>query len=143
MLCKNSSAIKIFISAETKCGSLPSSSRRQSRPTERLVFTKSSDAMDLDQLQSTMRTFELACTSVQVYGDPAAEAIISSLSQSIRPYRVCQFILEHSQVAMAQFQAAGALRDAAIREWVFLEDDDKRHLIRPFCETHIVIPFSI
>ncbi|VFQ81253.1 unnamed protein product [Cuscuta campestris] len=88
--------------------------------------------MDLDQLQSTMRTFELACTSVQVYGDPAAEAIISSLSHSIRPYRVCQFILEHSQVAMAQFQAAGALRDAAIREWVFLEDDDKRHLIS-FC----------
>ncbi|XP_031116009.1 exportin-4 isoform X1 [Ipomoea triloba] len=89
--------------------------------------------MDLDQLQSTMRTFELACTSIQkVHGDPAAEAIISSLSQSPRPYQACQFILENSQVAMARFQAAGALRDAAIREWVFLEADDKRHLIS-FC----------
>nr|GMD55857.1 exportin-4 isoform X3 [Ipomoea batatas] len=101
--------------------------------------------MDLDQLQSTMRTFELACTSIQglwctdassevverkVHGDPAAEAIISSLSQSPRPYQPCQFILENSQVAMARFQAAGALRDAAIREWVFLEADDKRQLIR-------------
>lgn len=89
--------------------------------------------MDLDQLQSTMRTFELACTSIQkVHGDPAAEAIISSLSQSPRPYQACQFILENSQVAMARFQAAGALRDAAIREWVFLEADDKRQLIS-FC----------
>ncbi|VFQ81168.1 unnamed protein product [Cuscuta campestris] len=34
---------------------------------------------------------------------------------------------------MAQFQAAGGtLRDASIREWVLLEDDDKRHLIS-FC----------
>ncbi|CAH9110170.1 unnamed protein product [Cuscuta epithymum] len=89
--------------------------------------------MDLDQLQSTLRTFELACTSIQkVHGDPAAEAVISSLSQSARPYRVCQFILEHSQVPIARFQAAGALRDAAIREWVFLDNDDKRHLIS-FC----------
>lgn len=37
---------------------------------------------------------------------------------------------ENSQLANARFQAAGAIRDAALREWVFLEIDDKRGLIR-------------
>ncbi|MCE5166424.1 hypothetical protein HAX54_019214, partial [Datura stramonium] len=36
----------------------------------------------------------------------------------------------NSQLANARFQAAGAIRDAALREWVFLEVDDKRGLIR-------------
>lgn len=41
------------------------------------------------------------------------------------------FILpENSQLANARFQAAGAIRDAALREWVSLEIDDKRGLIR-------------
>lgn len=30
----------------------------------------------------------------------------------------------------ARFQAAGAIRDAAIREWGFLTADDKKGLIR-------------
>lgn len=37
---------------------------------------------------------------------------------------------ENSKVANARFQAAGALRDAAIREWGFLSADDRRNLIR-------------
>lgn len=38
--------------------------------------------------------------------------------------------LENSQVANARFQAAAAIRDAAIREWGLLTSDDKRSLIR-------------
>ncbi|CAL5368110.1 unnamed protein product [Camellia sinensis] len=38
----------------------------------------------------------------------------------------------NSQVANARFQAAAAIRDAAIREWVFLTADEKTSLIS-FC----------
>lgn len=37
---------------------------------------------------------------------------------------------ENSQIANARFQAAAAIRDAAIREWGFLSNDDKISLIR-------------
>ncbi|KAL7254667.1 hypothetical protein ACSBR1_008924 [Camellia fascicularis] len=40
--------------------------------------------------------------------------------------------VENSQVANARFQAAAAIRDAAIREWVFLTADEKTSLIS-FC----------
>ncbi|KAK7258637.1 hypothetical protein RIF29_24218 [Crotalaria pallida] len=88
---------------------------------------------DFGELQSTMRAFELACTSIQVQMNPvASEAVILSLGQSSQPYKTCQFILENSLVAAARFQAASAIREAAIREWSFLSADDKRGLIS-FC----------
>lgn len=87
----------------------------------------------LAQLQTIMHTIELACSSIQMHANPAAaEATILSLSRTTRPYQACQFILENSQMANARFQAAGAIRDAAIREWVFLTADEKRGLIS-FC----------
>lgn len=36
---------------------------------------------------------------------------------------------ENSQVANARFQAAAAIRDAAMREWSFLTADEKKSLI--------------
>ena len=36
-------------------------------------------------------------------------------------------------MGMAKFQAAAAIRDAAIREWSLLTSDDKRSLIRYLC----------
>ncbi|GFP96740.1 exportin-4 [Phtheirospermum japonicum] len=90
-------------------------------------------AADLAQLQVTMQAIELACNSIQMHVNPAAsEATLLSLSQSPRPYQACQFILENSQLANARFQAAGAIRDAAIREWAFLEATDRIGLIS-FC----------
>ncbi|MED6185122.1 hypothetical protein PIB30_053961 [Stylosanthes scabra] len=90
-------------------------------------------ASDLAQLQSTMQAIELACTSIQMHINPAAaEAVILSLGQSSQPYKTCQFILENSLVATARFQAAAAIREAALREWGFLSADDKRGLIS-FC----------
>ena len=38
-------------------------------------------------------------------------------------------VSENSQMATARFQAASAIRDAAIREWGFLPAEDKRSLI--------------
>ncbi|XP_016499837.1 uncharacterized protein LOC107818350 isoform X4 [Nicotiana tabacum] len=94
---------------------------------------QNSGAADLAQLQATMQAIEFACTSIQMHMNPAAaEGTILSLSQSPRPYQACKYILENSQLANARFQAAGAIRDAALREWVSLEIDDKRGLIS-FC----------
>lgn len=88
---------------------------------------------NLAQLQSTMHTIEVACSSIQMHINPtAAEATILSLSQSPQPYKACQYILENSQVANARFQAAAAIQDAAIREWGFLSIEDRRSLIS-FC----------
>ncbi|KAE8667511.1 putative pentatricopeptide repeat-containing protein [Hibiscus syriacus] len=88
---------------------------------------------DLGQLQTTMRHIEVACTSIQMHINPAAaEATILSLSQSPKPYAACRFILENSQVPNARFQAAAAIRDAAIREWSSLSAEERRSLIS-FC----------
>ncbi|KAK6145319.1 hypothetical protein DH2020_022139 [Rehmannia glutinosa] len=97
------------------------------------IFRDCKGAADLAQLQATMQAIELACSSIQMHVNPAAaEATLLSLSQSPRPYHACQFILENSQLANARFQAAGAIRDAAIREWALLEAADRRGLIS-FC----------
>ncbi|KAL8533351.1 hypothetical protein ACS0TY_009659 [Phlomoides rotata] len=88
---------------------------------------------DMAQVQATMQAIELACKSIQINVNPAAaEATLLSLCQSPRPYQTCQFILENSQLPSARFQAAGAIRDAALREWGILEADEKRGLIS-FC----------
>ncbi|CAL5194582.1 unnamed protein product [Lathyrus oleraceus] len=88
---------------------------------------------DFSELQSSMRAIELASTSIQMQINPAAsEAIVLALGQSSQPYKTCQFILENSLVATARFQAAAAIREAAIREWGFLNADDKKSLIS-FC----------
>ncbi|KAK6911324.1 Exportin-1, C-terminal [Dillenia turbinata] len=75
---------------------------------------------DLSQLQATMRAIELACSSIQMMVNPAeAEATILSFCQSPQPYQACQYIIENSQMPNARFQAATAIRDAAIRELEF------------------------
>lgn len=96
------------------------------------------DGASLSQLQATMQAIELACSSIQINVNPAAaEATILSLSQSPRPYQACQFILENSQVPNARFLAAGAIRDAAIREWGFLTADVQKSLIS-FCMCYVM-----
>ncbi|KAK7397353.1 hypothetical protein VNO78_18522 [Psophocarpus tetragonolobus] len=93
---------------------------------------------ELTELQSTMRAIEHACSSIQMHINPgASEAVILSLGQSSQPYKTCQFILENSQVATARFQAAAAIREAAVREWGFLSADDKRGLIS-FCLCYVM-----
>ncbi|WOG81788.1 hypothetical protein DCAR_0100939 [Daucus carota subsp. sativus] len=93
---------------------------------------------DLAKLQATMQAIELACSSIQMHVNPAAaEATILSLCQSPQPYKACQFILDNSQVPNARFQAAAAIRDAAIREWGFLSAHDKIKLIS-YCLNYVM-----
>uniref|UniRef100_A0A1D1XQV5 Exportin-4 n=1 Tax=Anthurium amnicola TaxID=1678845 RepID=A0A1D1XQV5_9ARAE len=85
---------------------------------------------DLAQFRATMQAVEQACSAIQMHmNSAAAEATIVALHQSPHPYQCCRFILENSELANARFQAAGAIRDAAIREWGILTDEDKKSLI--------------
>ncbi|KAF3796350.1 Exportin-4 [Nymphaea thermarum] len=85
---------------------------------------------DLARLHATMQAVEDACNSIQMHSNPsAAEATLVSLRQSSKPYQTCRFILENSHLANAKFQAASAIRDAAIREWGFLSLEEKQSLI--------------
>ncbi|ONM05869.1 exportin-4 isoform X4 [Zea mays] len=87
-------------------------------------------APDPQQLQATMLAIEQACSLIQLHMNPSeAEKVITSLHSSLMPYQVCRFILETSQKPNARFQAAGAIGDAAVREWGVLTDDNKRSLI--------------
>ncbi|XP_031502482.1 uncharacterized protein LOC116265754 isoform X3 [Nymphaea colorata] len=88
------------------------------------------DGGDLARLHATMQAVEDACNSIQMHSNPsAAEATLVSLRQSSKPYQTCRFILENSHLANAKFQAASAIRDAAIREWGFLSLEEKQSLI--------------
>lgn len=66
-----------------------------------------------------------------------AEKVISSLHSSLMPYQACRFILETSLMPNARFQAAGAIGDAAIREWGILTEDNKRSLIL-YCLNYVM-----
>lgn len=95
-------------------------------------------APDLSQLQSTKEAVERACSLIKTHLNPGeAEKIIMSLRLSPLPYQSCRFILETSQMPNARFQAAGAIGDAAIREWGMLTDENKRSLIS-FCLCYVM-----
>ncbi|XP_020259813.1 exportin-4 isoform X1 [Asparagus officinalis] len=94
--------------------------------------------VDSAQLQSTMITIEHACSSIQMHMNPAeSEKLLILLRQSPMPYKSCRFILENSQVPTARFQAASAIRDAAIREWGVLTEENRRSLIL-FCLCYVM-----
>ncbi|OMO96140.1 hypothetical protein COLO4_15480 [Corchorus olitorius] len=85
--------------------------------------------VDLAQLQSTMHTIEVACTSIQMHINPTAgRQRYYHYHSRLNPTRRVNLSL----VANARFQAAAAIRDAAIREWGFLSAEDSRNLIS-FC----------
>ncbi|XP_072146754.1 uncharacterized protein [Setaria viridis] len=93
---------------------------------------------DPQQLQATMLAIEQACSLIQLHMNPSeAEKVISSLHSSLMPYQACRFILETSQMPNARFQAAGAIGDAAVREWGILTDDNKRSLIL-YCLNYVM-----
>ncbi|KAJ8499807.1 hypothetical protein OPV22_010359 [Ensete ventricosum] len=85
-----------------------------------------------------MVAIERACSLIQMHMNPAeAEKIINPLRQSSMPYQTCRFILENSQVPNARFQAAGAVGDAAIREWGMLTNENRKSLIL-FCLHYVM-----
>lgn len=93
---------------------------------------------DASQMHSTMIAIEQACSSIMMHVNPEeSEKLFMLLRQSQMPYKSCRFILENSQLPNARFQAASAIKDAAIREWGVLTQDNKRNLIL-FCMSYVM-----
>ncbi|GJN20859.1 hypothetical protein PR202_gb08288 [Eleusine coracana subsp. coracana] len=104
---------------------------------------------DPQQLQATMLAIEQACSLIQV------RFRISLLANKLNSVWSCVLVrgsvlcsfgaavldlaprAETSQMPNARFQAAGAIGDAAIREWGILADDNKRSLIL-YCLNYVM-----
>ncbi|KAL3681977.1 hypothetical protein R1sor_024933 [Riccia sorocarpa] len=88
---------------------------------------------DMERLMATMQAVEQACSSLQVPNSRvAAEATLLAFRRSSHPVQACQYILEHSQMATARFQAAATMQEAAVREWGLLSAVNKNSL-RTYC----------
>ncbi|KAL1930141.1 hypothetical protein VTP01DRAFT_1295 [Rhizomucor pusillus] len=84
--------------------------------------------------------FEEACSDFQVPATrAAAEQVLTSFRQIPKVLPLCQYILDHAQSPMAQFQIAAAISDVAIRDYTLYQTADliqlKNHLIG-FCLKH-------
>ncbi|KAL2619846.1 hypothetical protein R1flu_000051 [Riccia fluitans] len=92
----------------------------------------------MERLLVTMQAVEQACASLQVPNSRvAAEATLLAFRRSSHPVQACQYILEHSQMATARFQAAATMQEAAVREWAFLSAEDKNNL-RTYCLHYVM-----
>ncbi|CAI6367793.1 unnamed protein product [Macrosiphum euphorbiae] len=58
----------------------------------------------------------------------AAEAVFMSFRKTNMPYSICRYILDCSKVDFVLFETAGTLRDALIRDWILLSQDQKNEL---------------
>ncbi|KAD7477480.1 hypothetical protein E3N88_00616 [Mikania micrantha] len=68
---------------------------------------------------------------------PQPQLICNVESGFFNQYSKTRVAEENSQLANARFQAATAIRDAAIREWSFLSPDEKKSLIS-FCLSYVM-----
>ncbi|KAG1222950.1 hypothetical protein G6F68_020488 [Rhizopus microsporus] len=68
------------------------------------------------------KQFEEACADFQVPATrAAAEQILSQFRQIPNVLPICQYILEHAQSPMVQFQVALAAGDVAVREYTLYD----------------------
>lgn len=59
-----------------------------------------------------------------------ANATLNSFRSLTNPYEACQYIINHSSIKGAQFQALLTLRAAALREWPQLNQETKSELLK-------------
>ncbi|BBN15665.1 exportin-4 [Marchantia polymorpha subsp. ruderalis] len=93
---------------------------------------------DMERLMVTMQAVEQACSGLQEPNNrAAAEATLLAFRRSSHPVQACQYILEHSHLATARFQAAATMQEAAVREWTLLSAEDKNSL-RTYCLHYVM-----
>lgn len=94
--------------------------------------------VDTSSLLAAMQAVEQACAALQVPHDrAAAESMLLAFRRSYQPFQACQFIMEHSQMASARFQAAAALQESAIREWGLFTAEEKSNM-RIYCLHYVM-----
>ncbi len=80
-------------------------------------------------MEAAQHAVEQACAELQdLHRHAAAEATLLAFRNSKDALSACRHILEHSSVDAARFQAAVALREAALREWPLLAVADRAGL---------------
>ncbi|KAG0575366.1 hypothetical protein KC19_VG340300 [Ceratodon purpureus] len=93
---------------------------------------------DMERLAGAMQAVEQACAALQEPSTrAAAETTLLAFRKSSQPIAACQYILEHSHMATARFQAAATMQEAAIREWPLLTADERSNL-RSYCLHYVM-----
>ncbi|EDV24587.1 uncharacterized protein TRIADDRAFT_56536 [Trichoplax adhaerens] len=75
----------------------------------------------------------------QVSGEDyrTAEKIFLSFRRAKQPYSICKYMLENSSNTYVHFQAASTIKEAIVREWKLINENDKNSL-REFLLNYVI-----